>query len=133
MRIITASNAANPNQVIVLWGSGVGYDPADDDKLYPQKQNNLTNVPMKAYVGGVEAAIAYRGRSQFPGVDQVVLTIPSSVPTGLLRLAVDCQRKHCQQLRHDSDCCERKNLFRPELGPYARSASEPEQQDHQSK
>ena len=80
--IITSSNAANPNQVIVLWGSGVGYDSADDDKLYPQQQDNLPNIPMHAYVGGVEAAIAYRGRSQFPGVDQVVLTIPGSVPTG---------------------------------------------------
>ena len=80
--IITASNAANPNQVIALWGSGVGYDPADDDKLYPQKQDNLTNIPMQAYVGGVQATIAYRGRSQYPGLDQVVLTIPGSVPTG---------------------------------------------------
>ena len=80
--ILTASNAANPNQVIVLWGSGVGYDPADDDRLYPQKQDNLTNIPMQAYVGGVQATIAYRGRSQFPGVDQVVLTIPGSAPTG---------------------------------------------------
>jgi uncharacterized protein (TIGR03437 family) len=80
--ILTTTNAANPNQVIVLWGSGVGRDPADDDKLYPQKQDDLTNIPMQAYVGGVLAPIAYRGRSQFPGVDQVVLTIPGSVPTG---------------------------------------------------
>jgi uncharacterized protein (TIGR03437 family) len=80
--ILTASNSANPNQVIVLWGSGVGYDPADDDKLYPQTQDNLTSIPMQAYVGGVQATLAYRGRSQFPGVDQVVLTIPGNVPTG---------------------------------------------------
>ena len=80
--ILTSANAANPNQVIVLWGSGVGYDPADDDKLYPQKQDNLTAIPMQAYVGGVQATIAYRGRSQFPGVDQVVLTIPGNAPTG---------------------------------------------------
>ena len=80
--LITATNAANPNQVIVLWGSGVGGDPSNDDKLFPQKQNDLTSVPMQAYVGGVQAAIAYRGRSQYPGVDQVVLTIPASVPTG---------------------------------------------------
>jgi uncharacterized protein (TIGR03437 family) len=80
--IITANNAANPGQAIVLWGSGVGSDPADDDKLYPQKQDNLTNIPMQAFVGGVAATIAYRGRSQFPGVDQVVLTIPTNVSTG---------------------------------------------------
>ncbi len=80
--LISPTNAANPNQVIVLWGSGVGGDPNNDDKLYPQKQNNLTNIPMQAYVGGVAADIAYRGRSQYPGVDQVVLTIPASAPTG---------------------------------------------------
>ena len=80
--IITAANSANPNQVIVLWGSGVGRDSADDDKLFPQKQNDLTNIPMQAFVGGVEATLLYRGRSQFPGLDQVVLTIPASAPTG---------------------------------------------------
>jgi uncharacterized protein (TIGR03437 family) len=80
--IITASNSANPNQAIVLWGSGVGFDPADDDKLYPQKQDNLTSIPMTVYVGGISATIAYRGRSQFPGVDQVVITIPGNVTPG---------------------------------------------------
>ncbi|HKA00253.1 MAG TPA: hypothetical protein VKE70_27270, partial [Candidatus Solibacter sp.] len=80
--IITSANSANPGQAIVLWGSGVGYDPADDDKLFPQKQNNLTNIPMQVYVGGISASIAYRGRSQFPGVDQVVITVPSNSPTG---------------------------------------------------
>lgn len=80
--LLTVTSAANPNQAIVLWGSGVGADPSDDDKLFPQKQNNLANIPMQAFVGGVEATIAYRGRSQYPGVDQVVLTIPSNVPTG---------------------------------------------------
>jgi uncharacterized protein (TIGR03437 family) len=80
--LLTTANSANVNQTIVLWGSGVGADPANDDKLYPQKQNNLTGIPMQAFIGGVAATIAYRGRSQFPGVDQVVLTIPSGVPTG---------------------------------------------------
>jgi uncharacterized protein (TIGR03437 family) len=81
-QILTASNSANPGQVIVLWGSGIGRDPQDDDKLYPQKQTDLTDIPVQAYVGGVPATLAYRGRSQFPGLDQVVLTIPSNVPTG---------------------------------------------------
>jgi len=80
--IIVSNNAANPGQAIVIWGSGVGYDTADDDKLFPQKQDNLTNIPMTVYVGGISTAIAYRGRSQFPGVDQVVITIPNNAPTG---------------------------------------------------
>jgi uncharacterized protein (TIGR03437 family) len=80
--IITSANSANPGQAIVIWGSGVGYDPADDDKLFPQKQDNLTNIPMQVYVGGIQANIAYRGRSQFPGVDQIVITVPGNSPTG---------------------------------------------------
>jgi uncharacterized protein (TIGR03437 family) len=80
--LLTTSNAANPNQTIVLWGSGVGFDPNDDDKLFPQKQDDLTSIPMHAFIGGVEATIAYRGRSQYPGVDQVVVTIPGNVSVG---------------------------------------------------
>jgi uncharacterized protein (TIGR03437 family) len=80
--LISASNAANPGQAIVLWGSGVGFDAKADDKVFPQPQDDLTNIPVQAYVGGVQATLAYRGRSQYPGVDQVVLTIPNSVPTG---------------------------------------------------
>jgi uncharacterized protein (TIGR03437 family) len=80
--LLTTTNSANPNQTIVLWGSGVGLDPNDDDKLFPQKQDNLTSIPMQAFVGGVEAPISYRGRSQYPGVDQVVLTIPGNVAVG---------------------------------------------------
>jgi uncharacterized protein (TIGR03437 family) len=80
--LITSTNAANPGQTIAIWGSGVGYDPADDDKVYPQGQNNLSSIAMQAYVGGFPATIAYRGRSQYPGVDQIVLTIPANVTPG---------------------------------------------------
>jgi uncharacterized protein (TIGR03437 family) len=80
--LITSTNAANPGQTIVVWGSGVGYDPKDDDRVFPQGQNNLTNIAMQAYVGGLPATISYRGRSQYPGVDQIVLTIPNGVTPG---------------------------------------------------
>ncbi|MBY0504870.1 MAG: hypothetical protein K2X03_13235 [Bryobacteraceae bacterium] len=80
--LITRFNSANPGQTIVIWGSGVGNDPANDDRLFPQKTNNLLNVPMQVLVGGRAAAILYRGRSQFPGVDQIVATLPANVPQG---------------------------------------------------
>ncbi len=80
--LISRFNAANPGQTIVIWGSGVGGDAANDDRLFPQKTNNLVNVPMQVLVGGRVATILYRGRSQFPGLDQIVVTLPSSVPTG---------------------------------------------------
>jgi uncharacterized protein (TIGR03437 family) len=75
-------NAASPGQTIILWGSGVGADTANDDKVFPQKQNNLTNIPFQVYIGGLQASVVYRGRSQYPGVDQVVVTIPSGVAVG---------------------------------------------------
>ncbi len=80
--LITRLNAANPGQTIVIWGSGVGSDAANDDRLFPQKTNNLVNVPMQVLVGGRVATILYRGRSQFPGLDQIVVTLPFSGPTG---------------------------------------------------
>ncbi len=80
--LISRFNSANPGQTIVVWGSGVGNDPANDDRLFPQKTNNLVNVPMQVLVGGRAATIIYRGRSQFPGVDQIVVTLPSNVAVG---------------------------------------------------
>jgi len=71
-----------PGQVAVLWGSGIGADTDNDDRTFPLKQDNLTNIPMQVYVGGVSAPILYRGRSQYPGVDQIDITIPANVSSG---------------------------------------------------
>ncbi|HEY6347394.1 MAG TPA: hypothetical protein VIY49_38390 [Bryobacteraceae bacterium] len=76
------TNAVKPGQLIALWGSGVGGDTNDNDRLYPQNQDNLTNIPMQIYIGGISAAITYRGRSQFPGLDQIFVTVPAGVTPG---------------------------------------------------
>ncbi len=76
------TSSAMPGQQIVLWGSGVGGDTANDDRTYPQKQNNLANIPMQVYIGGIAANVSYRGRSQYPGVDQINVTIPANVSPG---------------------------------------------------
>jgi uncharacterized protein (TIGR03437 family) len=76
------TNSLMPGQLAVLWGSGIGADTANDDRTFPLAQNNLTNIPMQVFVGGISATILYRGRSQYPGVDQIDVTIPSNVPTG---------------------------------------------------
>jgi uncharacterized protein (TIGR03437 family) len=82
-QLIGFTASAAPGQVVIVWGSGVGADTKNDDKTYPAANlDNLTNIPMQAYIGGVSANIAYRGRSQYPGVDQVVITIPQNVPAG---------------------------------------------------
>jgi uncharacterized protein (TIGR03437 family) len=80
--LFSSTKAASPGQTIILWGSGVGADTSNDDKTYPMKQNNLTAIPMQVYIGGLAATVQYRGRSQFPGVDQIAVTIPQQAPMG---------------------------------------------------
>ena len=82
------TNSATPGQTITLWGSGIGADPANDDRTYPQTTDNLANVPTQVFIGGISANLAYRGRSQYPGLDQFNVTIPANVPTGCFVSAV---------------------------------------------
>jgi uncharacterized protein (TIGR03437 family) len=77
---ITPTTSAAPGQTIVLWGSGLGADTANNDRTYPMKQDNLKDATV--YVGGVSADVLYAGRSVFPGVDQIDVTLPSSGTSG---------------------------------------------------
>jgi uncharacterized protein (TIGR03437 family) len=79
---ITAIHPANPGQLIVFWGTGVGADPENDDKTEPQKTNNLTSIPMRVYIGGISATVYYKGRSAYPGVDELIVYVPSDVLMG---------------------------------------------------
>jgi uncharacterized protein (TIGR03437 family) len=74
------TNSIPPGTTIVLWGSGLGADASRDTTFVapPTSINNLAHV----YVGGVDAPIAYQGASGYPGVNQVDITIPTSVLTG---------------------------------------------------
>jgi uncharacterized protein (TIGR03437 family) len=47
----STTTSASPGQTIILWGSGVGADPNNDDRTYPLNQDNLTNIPMTVYIG----------------------------------------------------------------------------------
>jgi uncharacterized protein (TIGR03437 family) len=76
------TNSVAPGQTLVLWGSGIGADPANDDLTYPQKTDNLTNIPMQIFIGGIQATIQYQGRSQYPGLDQYNVTVPINVTPG---------------------------------------------------
>lgn len=76
------TNSLMPSQIAVLWGSGVGADTDNDDRTFPMNQDNLTNIPLQVFVGGISASVLYRGRSQYPGVDQIDITIPPNVTPG---------------------------------------------------
>jgi uncharacterized protein (TIGR03437 family) len=80
--VLGLTNSAMPGQAVTLWGSGVGADTSNDDRTYPQNQNNLTNIPMQVYIGGISANILYRGRSQYPGLDQIDVVVPANVSPG---------------------------------------------------
>lgn len=83
-QLISPGNPARPGQTIVLWGSGVGADLSNDDRTFPLKQINLTAIPFQVYFGTSPSTVLYRGRSQFPGVDQIVVTLPQDVSPGCL-------------------------------------------------
>jgi uncharacterized protein (TIGR03437 family) len=80
--LLGLTNSATPGEAVTLWGSGVGADTSNGDTTYPQKQNNLTNIPMEVYIGGISANILYRGRSQYPGLDLINVVIPANVSPG---------------------------------------------------
>jgi uncharacterized protein (TIGR03437 family) len=79
--LLTFTNSGTPGQIITLWTTGLGADPADSDTTYTLTPHSV-NTPLQIYVGGVLAAVSYQGSAGYPGVDQINLTIPASVPTG---------------------------------------------------
>lgn len=79
--IYNYANSAIPGKSIVLWGSGLGADTADSDTVFTTTPHPV-NVPLKIYIGGVQAAILYQGSSGYPGVNQINVTIPPSVQPG---------------------------------------------------
>ena len=77
----TACGAANPKDVLTLWVTGLGPVSAPDSSG-PQP-GNMANLPLKLFIGGVQAPVSYQGRSGCCiGLDQIVFTVPDNVPTG---------------------------------------------------
>ncbi len=79
--LLTFTNSGVPGEIITLWATGLGADPADSDTAFSSSPHAV-NTPMQIYVGGVQASILYQGSAGYPGVTQINLTIPASVTTG---------------------------------------------------
>ena len=78
----TACGAANPGDTLTLWGTGLGPVTGDDASGAGLGQN-MPNIPLTVWLGGVQAPVSYQGRSGCcVGLDQVVFTVPNNVPTG---------------------------------------------------
>lgn len=74
---LSDTNAANPGDMIVLYGTGAG-PISTNDAVTPLAQN-LTGIPIEVDVGGVPSAVLYHGRSGYPGLDQIDVTVPEGV------------------------------------------------------
>jgi uncharacterized protein (TIGR03437 family) len=79
--LLTFTNSGVPGEIITLWATGLGPDPADSDTTYSSTPHAV-NTPLQIYVGGVQANILYQGSAGYPGVTQINLTIPASVNPG---------------------------------------------------
>lgn len=78
----TACGAANPGDTLILWATGIGPVNGDDASGAGLGQN-MANVPLTVWLGGVQAKVAYQGRSGCCiGEDQIVFTVPDNAPTG---------------------------------------------------
>ena len=78
----TFCGAANPGDTLILWATGLGPVSGNDASGTGLGQN-MPNVPLTLWLGGVQAPVVYQGRSGCCiGEDQIVFTVPNNVPTG---------------------------------------------------
>ncbi|HLG97081.1 MAG TPA: hypothetical protein VKX49_12280 [Bryobacteraceae bacterium] len=78
----TTCGAANPGDTLILWATGLG-PVKGDDASGAGLGVNMPNLPLKVWLGGLQAPVLYQGRSGCcVGEDQIVFTVPNNVPTG---------------------------------------------------
>jgi uncharacterized protein (TIGR03437 family) len=72
--LLGPTNATNPEKAVVFYGSGVG--AASGDETIVQNPTNLGDIPISITIGGRQAQVLYRGRTIYPGLDQINVIIP---------------------------------------------------------
>lgn len=78
----TTCGAANPGDTLILWATGLGPVSGSDASGAGLGQN-MGSLPLTLWLGGVQVPVVYQGRSGCCiGEDQIVFTVPASVPTG---------------------------------------------------
>ena len=78
----TYCGAANPGDTLILWATGLGPVNGSDASGAGLSQN-MPDIPLTVWLGGVQAPVTYQGRSGCCiGEDQIVFTVPNNVPTG---------------------------------------------------
>jgi len=69
---------AKPGDVMVLWGTGLGADPASDING-GSSGDQTASAQVSVLVSGIAVTPAYAGRSNGPGLDQINFTVPTTV------------------------------------------------------
>jgi uncharacterized protein (TIGR03437 family) len=78
----TACGSANPGDTLILWATGLGGITGSDASGAGLGQN-MPDIPLTLWLGGVQAPVIYQGRSGCCiGEDQIVFRVPDNVPTG---------------------------------------------------
>jgi len=73
--VVSPSNAPNPGEIVTLWATGLG--PVSGDESQPAQQADLTNIPLKVFIGGQPADVLFRGRNACcSAVDTIYVTVP---------------------------------------------------------
>jgi uncharacterized protein (TIGR03437 family) len=85
-QIVSPSNAAKPGEELVLWGTGLG--PISSSDAVAPTTNVSSSLSIQVWVGGVQAAVEYRGRSGEPGLDQINFTVPPGLSGCEVSIAV---------------------------------------------
>ena len=76
--VVSPSNAPNPGEIVTLWATGLG--PVSGDESQPAQQADLTNVPLKVFIGGQPANVLFRGRNACcSAVDTIYVTVPQGL------------------------------------------------------
>jgi uncharacterized protein (TIGR03437 family) len=66
------SAAANPGDILELWGTGLG--PVENDAV-----GGPVSDAAEVDIGGIPANVLYRGRSSYVGLDQINVQVPAGV------------------------------------------------------
>ena len=72
--VISLTNSVRPGETIVIWGTGLG-PIATDDAAVPVPAD--LGTPIHVFLGTQEVKVIYRGRSGFPGLDQINVVVPN--------------------------------------------------------
>lgn len=77
--LLQNANSTNPGKAVIFYGSGLG--PTTGNETLEQSGANasgdLTSIPITVLIGSKPAQVLYRGRTIFPGLDQINVLIPS--------------------------------------------------------